>query len=129
VYRLHQAGSASGDNGAGVQGFATLVPMFPQAGKGEQLAVLAVDVEGLLSRVAFLPFVKAGGRYQAAAAGDGGAEQGLFPHGFHAGIDQVPAYFDVFGPRRYQVPVQVGALREPSSRSTTVSIFFPGAML
>ncbi len=108
-----EAGTHSGrrDDRERFDRFRPLLPAFPQPGEGEQVVVLAVDVEWLSGlRVEFLPFVEPTGGNQAAPVPEGGAEGGLLRNRFCPRVDQPVADLAVGCPGRDQSPAGDHAL-------------------
>jgi len=106
VNRRHQVIGGGGQDRAGLNGLACVLPMFPQTGKTERLVIDPVNVVGLLEAVAFLPFVKTGRRNQAASLSEGAAKGRLFRNRFRPGVDQPVADFDLFRPGGDQAPAK-----------------------
>ena len=112
VHRAHQCIGVGGDEGGGLQRRAVRrLPVFPQAGEGEQPLALQADEPRLLARGRGLPFVEAVGGDEAAHAAEGAAEGRLLGHRLAARVGELRRHRGVLRPGGQQAPLDVHRLQ------------------
>ena len=87
VQRLHDLVCGHDDDTAALQAFSFAIPVIPETGQNEHIAVTHTDAVGDLPAVDDLPLVEAVRRNEAASMFEGGAIGRLFGHEFDPGID------------------------------------------